>query len=73
MTTEAKQILKDALALPAIDRAALVEELLTSLDRPDPTIDALWVKEVERRRAAFEAGKMKAVPEEEVFAELEDL
>jgi putative addiction module component (TIGR02574 family) len=52
-----------------MERAALVDELLSSLDRLDPEINALWVKEVERRQEAYEAGRMKAAPEEEVFTE----
>lgn len=50
MTTEVRQILEHALALPALDRAALVEELLSSLDRPDQRIDELWPP---RRRDAL--------------------
>jgi putative addiction module component (TIGR02574 family) len=71
MPANAKQILKDALTLPAVERAALAEELLSSLDRPDSTIDELWSKEAEDRLAAFEAGEMKAIPAEDVFAEFE--
>ena len=71
MSERAAQILQDALQLPATERAAIVEELMSSLDRPDPHLDALWAREAEDRVAAFEAGQMKAIPAEEVFAELE--
>ena len=67
-----KEILIDALSLSAMERAALADELLASLDRPDPRIDALWAKEAEDRLAAFEAGAMKAMPAEDVFAEFEN-
>ena len=72
MSAEAKQVLDVALALPAADRAVIVEQLLSSLDRPDPRIDELWTKEAEDRLAAFEAGEMGAVAAEDVFAELEE-
>ena len=73
MSTDTRQVLQEALALPATERAALVQELLSSLDRPDSRIDALWAKEAEDRIAAYDAGRMKAVPADEVFAELEQL
>ena len=71
MSANVKEILEDALALPAVERATLADELLSSLDRPDPRIDTLWAKESEDRLAAFEAGEMKAIPADEVFAEFE--
>src|SRR5690349_21808523 len=54
MPADPKQIFVDALALPAVERAALIEDLLASLDRPDPTIDGLWAREAKDRIAAFE-------------------
>jgi putative addiction module component (TIGR02574 family) len=52
------------------ERAALVETLLLSLDRPDPSLDALWLKEAEDRLAAYRFGELGAVDAEQVFAEL---
>jgi putative addiction module component (TIGR02574 family) len=71
MAVNTEQLRKDALALPLVERAALAEELLSSLDRPDPRIDALWAQEAEDRLAAFEAGEMEAIPAEDVFTQLE--
>ena len=71
MSGRTKEVLGEALALPAPERAILVQELLFSLDRPDPQIDALWAREAEARIAAYEAGEMRAIPAEEVFAELD--
>jgi putative addiction module component (TIGR02574 family) len=68
MPTTVKELLEDALALPATERATLADELLASLDRPDPRIDALWAREAEHRLAEFEAGRMRAIPADEVFA-----
>lgn len=47
----ARNILREALRLPANDRAALVAQLADNLDKPDPVMDALWLKEAERRLA----------------------
>jgi putative addiction module component (TIGR02574 family) len=73
MATDTKQVLETVLALPAIDRAAIVESLLASLDQPDASIDQCWAVEAENRLATFDAGQMSAIPAEVVFDELEDL
>jgi hypothetical protein len=44
--------------------------LVESLDKPDPALDALWLKEAESRLAAYRAGELEAVDAQEVFAEL---
>ena len=64
-------IVHNGTLLPVVERAALAEALLSSLDRPDPQIDALWAREAEDRLIAFEAGEMEAIPAEDVFTELE--
>ena len=73
MSIDTKQVLENALSLPAIDRIALVESLLKSLDQPDPTIDAIWAEEAEQRLAEFYSGRMRAIPADEVFQEFGDL
>lgn len=70
MSDPARNILREALRLPANDRAALVEQLAASLDQPDPVIDALWLKEAESRLTAYRAGKLEAIDAEDVFADL---
>jgi putative addiction module component (TIGR02574 family) len=71
MTERATRILTEALSLPAAERASMVERLLSSLEPPDPGRDELWAKEAEDRVAAFEAGRIAAIPAETVFAELD--
>jgi len=73
MSTIAKQILEKALILSAAERADLVESLLASLDQPDARIDELWAEEAEDRLAAFETGRMKAYPVDQVFQEFGEL
>ena len=68
MTTHVKQILKRAISLPAIDRAELIENILSSFDFPErKKIDALWAKEAENRVNAFSSGHIKAKPAKQVF------
>ncbi len=68
MATNAQEILKEVLTLPLKDRATLVDDILASLDRPDEQIDRLWRKEIDDRIAAYRAGKIRAVPLEEVLS-----
>ncbi len=68
MATDTKQVLKEALELPSVERATLVDQLLSSLDEPDKHIDALWRKEVEDRINAYHSGKIKSVTLEEVLS-----
>lgn len=70
MSASAETLLRQALQLPSNDRAALVEGLITSLDKPDAELDALWLKEAEGRLAAYRSGELGAVDADEVFAEL---
>ena len=72
MPKHGKQILAEALKLPPVERAELVENLLTSFEfQSRETIDALWVQEAEDRVDAFERGEMAAIPARDVFAEIE--
>jgi putative addiction module component (TIGR02574 family) len=73
MLTDTKSVLETALAFPAIDRAAIAESLLASLDQPDASVDESWAVEPEARLAAYDAGQVKAIPAEVVFKELENL
>lgn len=66
-----RQVLSDALALPPIERAELIEELFFSFDQSNrKRLDQLWATEVEDRIDAFESGEFAAIPAEEVFAKL---
>ena len=67
-----EDILEVARRLPAAERAALVDALLRSLDKPDAEVDALWAKEAEERLAAYDRGEIEAIDVELVFAELRD-
>jgi putative addiction module component (TIGR02574 family) len=59
--TKKDKLLKEALVLPIQEKSDLIEELIKSLDKPDPEIDELWKKESESRIDAYEAGKISSV------------
>lgn len=61
MSTETREILDRAMELPAVEKARLVDQLVSSLDEPDEAIDACWRKEVEDRIHAYQAGTLKSV------------
>lgn len=72
MSKQREQILAEALKLPPVERAELVENLLSSFEfRSRKTIDALWAQEAENRIDAFERGEIAAIPAKEVFAKIE--
>ena len=64
----AKDILKEAIQLNPTEKAKLVDQLITSLDKPDRDIDKLWAEEAESRLNAYKQGKLKAVSLEEVLS-----
>ena len=72
MPKHGKQILTDALKLPPVERAELVENLLTSFEfQSREKIDALWAQEVEERIDAFERAEIAAIPAKDVFEEIQ--
>jgi putative addiction module component (TIGR02574 family) len=63
MTQEVSELLKKALALPAEARAALAGSLLDSLDDTlDASAEEQWSREIARRIAELDSGKVKPVP-----------
>jgi len=68
MKNDIDNVYKDALELSALERANLVDRLLSSLDNPDKSIDIIWKKEVGDRMNAYKSGKMECVSVEEVLA-----
>ena len=69
MKAESENLLKAALELPPIERAALVDRLITSLDRPNDAIDQVWRKEIGARLRAYRSGTAATVSAEDVLAE----
>ena len=71
MSRDVKDIAAEVLQLPLGARAELASQLLESLDDLSETeIEQLWAAEAERRYAEYKAGRVEAIPAEEVFARL---
>jgi len=65
--TVSDTVLKDVMSLKPFEKAELIEKLISSLDLPDKGIDELWSKESEDRIDAYDQGRIKAVPLEDVL------
>jgi Putative addiction module component len=60
MNDKAKILSEQAQALGPEDRIALVEDVLDSLDRVDPTVERLWAREARERLVAYRLGDLAA-------------
>ncbi len=49
---QTREIIMEALKLKADERSEIVDQLLQSLDKPDPDIDRVWGEEAVRRARA---------------------
>lgn len=70
VTSTAKKILEQALALPEEEREALVDALAESLDRAQDDLSDAWKAEIARRIEAVERGESKLIEGDEVEARL---
>jgi hypothetical protein len=56
------ELAREAENLPKVDKARLAELLLEQIgEQTDPTVEEAWMKEAQRRLAAFNRGEMAAV------------
>ncbi len=67
MTMQTQKLFSEALTLPPIERAALIEQLLASFDRETRSaMDLLWAEESESRLDAYDSGEVGAHPLDDV-------
>ena len=69
MKPESENVLREALELSPTERAALVDRLITSLDKPDDAIDQVWRKEIAARLCAYRSGAAATILAEDILAE----
>lgn len=63
------EIIQEALRLPATARFEIVDQLMQSLDKPDPEIDRIWGEEAVRRFASVDAGRSQTYSADEVLGQ----
>ncbi len=71
MTTKTEELLSMVESLPIDIKTQLIEKLLNSLHPSYKEIDELWAKEAEKRVNEIKTGKVKTIPGEEVFREIQ--
>lgn len=71
MTT--KEIITKVADLPVEQRAKIADQILQTLNTPDPDIEKAWTKEAQRRLKEFEKGEVEAIPGEQVMKELKSI
>ena len=64
-----QELVSLALKLDPTERFDLVDQVLHSLDKPDPEIDRIWLDEADRRLAAYRAGKVQGIPAKDILGE----
>ncbi len=73
MAQSMSELERDALQLPADERARLAVSLICSLEETGgdlQEVEKLWVVEAERRSREIQTDSVKAIPAEEVFRKL---
>jgi putative addiction module component (TIGR02574 family) len=68
-----KDLIAEISDLPVEHRAKIADQILQSLNAPDPEIESAWMQEVEKRIEEYEQGRVKLVPAKEVFKNLRDI
>lgn len=67
---ETKELKKQISVLPADQREEIAEYAFKTLNQPDAEIEKTWIKEVDRRAAEVDSGKVELIPGEQVMERL---
>jgi len=67
------ELIAEAVSLPVEERTRVVENLLSSLNPPEPEVDAAWVSVARRRLDELRSGRVDSVPGEVVFDRIRQL
>jgi putative addiction module component (TIGR02574 family) len=70
MTIKTNELISMVESLPVDIKTKLVEKILDSLHPSQKEIDELWAKEAENRVSDIKTGKVKTIPGEEVFRDI---
>jgi putative addiction module component (TIGR02574 family) len=70
MIADIDTLFAEALALPEDSRLQLVERLIPTI-QSEPSLEAEQIHEVQRRIGDVRSGRVKTIPGEQVFSEIE--
>jgi putative addiction module component (TIGR02574 family) len=71
MTTDTIELVDMVDSLPIDMKLELIDRLLESISPTNKEVEEAWKVEAERRIEEVRSGKVKTIPVEEVFAEIE--
>ena len=72
MSAKSYEVLSEALKLSPVERAELVEKIISSFEFPDrKKIDELWANEVEDCIEAYERGDISSTSAKKIFEDIE--
>ena len=71
MTAETLELVDIVDSLPIDMKLELIDRLLESISPSTKDIEAAWKAEAEKRVEEVRSGKVKPIPADEVFAEIE--
>ena len=66
------ELISEAMSLPIDIKTQLINRFLVSLNPERKDIDEFWMKEAEKRLKDIKTGKIKTVPEEQIFQEIKE-
>lgn len=69
LSPAAQSILTESLKWPIDERVALIERILGSFDKTDPSVDLAWLKEAESRLTAYRSGELVGIDDEQALNE----
>ena len=69
--TKTNEFISRAESLPIDIRIQLIDTLLNSIHPSQKEIDILWAKEAEKRVEEIKTGKVKTIPGENIFKEIQ--
>ena len=72
MAAKTNELISMVESLPVDIKTTLVEKILNSLHPSQKEIDALWAKVAERRVDKIKTGKVKTIPGDKVFREIQE-
>ena len=72
MATKTNELISMVESLPVDIKTTLVEKILNSLHPSQKEIDVLWAKVAERRVDEIKTGKVKTIPGDKVFREIQE-
>ena len=72
MAAKTNELISMVESLPVDIKTTLVEKILNSLHPSQKEIDALWAKVAARRVDEIKTGKVKTIPGDKVFREIQE-